>query len=810
MSHFLQDIRFAARMLAKSPGFALVAVLTLALGIGANSVIFTMLKSILFRPLPGVPAAEDIRCLLTLNNSGESWPLSYPDYRDIQERNQVFATLAASSQRPMSVRVGTGLPQRVWGEAVTGNWFAMLGVSTVLGRPLNREDDQPNASPVVVITHGYWQRTFGGRADVVGQQILIGNKSFTVVGVTPPPFRGSVNALALELFVPLQIDQDPRDYRARFENRNDHGLVVQGRLKPGISFEQARASVAALGRQIQDEYKPAEVQQLAVLVPLWKFPFGGQKILLPVYSILMVIAGIVLLISCANVANLLMARATGRQREIAVRRALGASRRRLIQQLLTESVLLSLAGGIAGMLAGLWYGDGFSKISIPTPFPAVLDVRFDWLVFGFTFAISLLSGIVFGLAPAMQTTSANMLTALRAGTAPRGSARSSLRSLLVIAQVAAACMLLIGAGLAGKSFAYAQAMNPGFETEKIALGALDLKSAGYDVSTAPAFYQKLAERLAAQPGVQAAGIASFLPLIVVGAPSRTVEVEGYVPRPNESSSLHFNLVSPGYFSAMRMPVTRGRDFEWRDDATRREVAIVSESFVRRYWGNVNPIGRSLRTNGSSREVVGVVKDIQYLSLTEPPRPMVYLPLSQNVGWDVTVHVRVAQDPAAVFPAIKAAVKEIDPALPVYKTITMQDHLRFSKGGYYIASSLMGTAGIISLLLATLGIYGVISYSVGQRTREIGIRMALGAQRRDIVRLVVGQGSLLTTAGVLLGGAAAFLLARLLAGILLGVSAHDPFVFFERALVLGAVALVAAYVPARRAARIDPMVALRYE
>ncbi|MBI3404256.1 MAG: ABC transporter permease, partial [Acidobacteria bacterium] len=669
MSNLLQDVRYAMRMLTKSPVFALVAVMTLALGIGANSVIFTMLKGVLLRPLPGVPDGEEIRCLLTMSSSGEPWPLTYPDYRDFRDRNQVFSTLAASMQNPMSVRIGTAPAQRVWGEAVSGNWFEMLRAETVLGRPLNPEDDRASASAAVVITYGFWQREFGGRSDVIGQPITIGSKVFTIVGVTAPPFRGSVNALALELFVPLQTYQDPREYRARLESRNDHGFIVQGRLKPGITLEQASASIAVLSRQIQAENKPTEIRQLAVLVPLWKFPFGGQKILLPVYSILMIVAGIVLLISCANVANLLLARATGRQREIAVRRALGASRGRLIQQLLTESVLLSFAGGIAGMLAGLWYGDGFSKINIPTPFPAVLDVRFDWLVFGFTFAVSLLSGIVFGLAPAVQTSAANMSLALRVGSTTGGSARSRLRSLLVVAQIAAACILLIGAGLAGKSFENAQTLNPGFDVQNVALASVELKAAGYNQSTAPAFYQKLSERLAAQPGVESAGIATFLPLMVVGAPSRSVEVEGYVPRPEESTSFYFNLISPGYFSTMRIPVTRGRDFEWRDDADHADVAIVSESFVRRYFGNRDPLGRKIRTNESWREIVGVAKDIHYLTLTETPLPLVYLPLHQNVGWDITVHVKSAQDPAVLFPLIQKVVKELDPALPVYKSRT---------------------------------------------------------------------------------------------------------------------------------------------
>jgi len=810
VQNLLQDVRYALRMLAKSPGFTLVAVLTLALGIGANSVIFTMLKGVLFRPLPGVPAADQIRCLVTVSNSGESWPLSYPDYRDLRDRNQVFSILAASAQNPMSVRIGGGLAERVWGEVVSGNWFQMLGTGTLLGRPLDPQDDQASAQPVVVITHSFWQWAFGGRLDILRQPLVIGSKVFTIVGVTAPPFRGSVNGLALELFVPLQTYQDPLEYRARLESRDDHGFVVQGRLKPDITLEQARAAMATLGTQILTENKSQEVRTLAAVVPLWKFPFGGQKILLPVFSVLMIVAGIVLLISCANVANLLLARAAGRQREIAVRRALGASRGRLIQQLLTESILLSVAGGAAGLLAGLWYGDGFAKLSIPAPLPVALDVRFDWLVFAFTFAVSLASGVVFGLAPAVQTTAANMLTALRAGGTAGGSSRSLLRNALVVAQVGAACLLLIGAGLAGKSFANAQSLDVGFDAQNLTLASFDLKSAGYDPPRAAAFYQQLSARMAAQPGVESSGLASFLPLMLVGAPSRNVAVEGYVPRPNENSSLYFNLISPGYFSALKIPVVQGRDFTWSDEAGRLEVAIVSEAFVRRFFGNGAAVGRRIQTNGSWREIVGVARDIHYLTLTEAPQPLVYLPLPQNVGWDLTVHVRSAVDSDAAIKTVQATVKELDPTLPVYKARTMRDHLRFSKAGYYLASTMMGAAGLIALLLATLGIYGVISFAVGQRTREIGIRMALGATPRDVIRQVVGQGILMASAGVLLGSLAAIALARLLASILLGVNAHDPVIFTERALALAAIALLAAYLPACRAARIDPMVALRYE
>lgn len=811
MSNLLQDIRYALRMLAKAPGFMAVAIVTLALGIGANSLIFTMLKGVLFQPLPGVPSSEEIRCLVTVSNSGEQWPLSFPDYRDLRDRNQVFRELAASSPNPMNVRIGDAPALRVWGETVSGNWFQMLGVTTVLGRPLNPEDDRPSTSnSALVISHAFWQREFGGRGDVIGQPMTIGSKTFIIAGVTPPAFRGSVNGLALEIFVPLVGYQDAPDYRARLENRDSHNFVVQGRLKPGVRFEEARASMAVLGDQILAENKIQQIQSVALMVPVWKYPIGAQKMLLPVYSILMVVAGMVLLISCANVANLLLARATGRQREIAVRRALGASRGRLIQQLLTESILLSVAGGIAGMLAGLWYGDGLSKINIPTPFPAVLDVRFDFLAFGFTFAVSLLSGIIFGLAPAVQTSGTNMVAALRSGTAAGGPIRARLRGALVIAQIAAACVLLIGSGLAEKSFENAENLNPGFEVGQITLSSFDLKSAGYDHVTAPAFYRRLLDRMAAQPGVESASLASFLPLLVVGAPSRVVEVDGYVPRSGENSSLYFNLISPGYFSTMKIPVTRGRDVEWRDDTSRADVAVVSESFARRYFGNGDPLGRRIRTNESWREIVGVVGDIRYLTLTEAPPPVVYLPLNQNVGWDLTLHVRTTQDPATSFRMVQGAVKDLDPLLPVYKARTMREHVRFSKGGFYLASNLMGAAGIISLLLAAMGIYGVISYSVGQRTREIGIRMALGASRRDVVRLVVGQGTYLAVTGVIVGGLGAFMMAFALRSILLGVNAHDPAIFSERALLLAVIALVAAYVPARRAARIDPMVALRYE
>lgn len=811
MNNLLQDVRYALRMLAKAPGFTLVAVVTLALGIGANSVTFTMLKGVLLRPLPGVPAGEEIHAVISIGNAGQQWPMSYPDYRDLRDRNTVFQTLAASAQMPMNVRIGNGAAKRVWGEAVSGNWFQMLGTGTVLGRPLNVEDERTTATnPAVVIGYGFWQREFGGRLDVIGRSLTIGSRTFTIAGVTGKPFRGSVSGLALDLFVPLEMYKSDSDYRELLENRGDHWLIVQGRLRRGAKFAAASAAVGVLGEQVRKENKKDGVRTLAVLIPLWKSPFGAQKMLLPVYSILTIVAMFVLLISCANVANLLLARATNRQREIAVRRALGASRWRLIRQLLTESVLLSLAGGVAGMLAGLWYGDSFSKIPIPTPFPAVLDIRFDWLVFGFAFAISLVSGIIFGLAPAVQTSAANMITALRAGSTTGGSARSHLRSALVLAQIAAACLLLIGAGLAGRSFENANTLDPGFETEHIALSSIDIKAGGYDRATGPAFFRRLLERTAAQPGVEAAGIATSLPLLVFGGSQQSVEVDGYVPRPDENTSLYYNVVSPGYFSSMKIGVSRGRDFEWRDDAAVPDVAIVSEAFARQFFPGGETLGRRIRTGGKWREIVGVARDIRYLTLTEAPRSMIYLPLLQNFDDDVVLHVRTAQNPAGAFTMVQSVVKELDATVPVYKSRTMREHLRFSKGGYYIASNLMGAAGIISLFLATLGIYGVISYAVGQRTREIGIRMALGANRRDILRLVVGQGLFLAVTGVLLGGAAALGLARLLGSILLGVSAHDPAIFSVRALLLAVVALLACYVPARRAARIDPMVALRYE
>lgn len=811
MNTVLQDIRFAVRMLAKSPGFTLVAVVTLALGIGANSVMFTMLKGVLFRPLPGVPASDQIRSVISISNGGLEWPLSFPDYRDIRDRNVVFSEVAASSQTPMNVRIGDGEAKRIWGEAVTGNWFQMLGTRTTMGRGLNADDERAgDASPVVVLSHGFWQREYGGRGDILGQVLVIGNRPFTVIGVTEPSFRGSVNGLALELFVPLVTYQQEVAYRKQLEDRGRHWLVAQGRLKPGMSFETAKVSLAVLGEQIQNEHKNQALRQTAALIPLWKTPFGSQRILLPVYSLLMVVAALVLLISCANVANLLLARTTGRQREIAVRRALGAGRARLLRQLLTESILLSLVGGAAGALAGLWFGEGFSRLEIPTPLPVVLDVQFDWLVFGFTFAVSLISGVVFGIAPAMQTSAGDVVTFLREGYTTGGAGKSRLRNVLVVAQISAACMLLIGAGLAERSFENSRSLNSGFHTERMALFSVDLKPNGYTATTGPVFYRRLLEQAVSQPGVESAAIASFLPLRVVGAPNRQVEVEGYVPQPDENMSLFFNLVSPGYFSTMQMSVVQGRDFDWRDDPSRADVAVVSEAFVRHYYAGSDPLGRRIRTGGRWREVVGVVQDIQYLTLTEKARPIVYLPLDQNFVEDLTVHVRTAQDPAAMFSAMQGLMKELDPNLPIYRTRTMREHVRFSRGGYYIASNLMGTAGLISLLLATMGIYGVVAYAVGQRTREIGIRMALGASRNEIARMVLGQGFVLATFGVLLGITGALALTRLLGSVLLGVSAQDPVIFSQRALLLAAVALLATYLPARRAARIDPMVALRYE
>ncbi|MFP5265506.1 MAG: ABC transporter permease [Blastocatellia bacterium] len=811
MEALLKDFRYGTRMLMKNRGFTAVAVLSLALGIGANSTIFGWVRGVLFRPFPGVSESDRMVVFAGTSPAGSYTSTSYPDYVDLAGNNKVLDGFIVFDMTPMSLNIG-GEAQRVYGAVVSGNYFGVLGVNAAIGRTfLPEEDKTPNTHPVAVISHGLWRRVFGSDPDVAGKTVTLNGHPFTVVGVAPESFTGTFVGLSIDLWVPMMAHEQVVPGGNHTASRGDHWLQAMGRLKPGVSIEQAQTELDTIARQLAQEYPRTNEGRGAALFPLWKSPWGATVVLRPVLFVLMAVVGLVLLIACANVANLLLARAVGRRREIAIRLSMGASRGRLIRQLLTESLLLALAGGAGGLLIAYWGSGLLMAIVPPMNIPVKLFLGVDGGVLWFTFAISVLTGVIFGLAPALQASNPNLVAALKDETAKSsgGRGKARLRDALVIAQVALSLVLLIGAGLFIQSLQRGQTISPGFNTQNVLVAGLDLFSTGYGKEKGESLQQQLLQRVEALPGVQSAAIARRVPLALAGSSSTRLTVDGYEPRPEEEPFVEFNTVSPGYFRTMSIPIVQGREFDAQDNVQSRKVAIINETMARRYWPGRDPVGQKFRTYDYF-EVIGVAKNIKYRNLGEDPRPYFYYSLLQNYQPEVALHVRADGDPTSLLPAVREVAQSLSPDLALYDAQPLYEQLTLSMIPQRIAAILLGVFGLLALALAAVGLYGVMAHSVSQRTREIGIRMALGASPRDVLGLVVGQGMLLAAVGVAIGLAGALGLTRFLASLLYGVSATDPMTFAATPLLLAAVALVASFIPARRATKVDPMIALRHE
>jgi predicted permease len=781
------------------------------LGIGANTTVFTMLKGIALRPLPGVRAADDLVVLLTTSRSGERGPMNFHDYIDVRDRSRTLAGVAGTF--PVAMTIGRGdTAERVWGELVTGNLFRVLGVSPALGRLITEDDDRGQGASIAVISYALWQRKYHGDRGVIGQPLQVGTRVLTIVGVTPRDYRGSMVGLSLHVFVPVRMQPDlvPMGNFIDRVERDNHWLMTIGRVKPGISFAQARAEVKVLSDQIKAEHPDSYLSDAALLVPLSQSPYGAQAVLLPVFTVSMIMVGLVLLVACANLSNILLARATVRRQEIAVRMATGATRGRVIRQLLTESLLLSLVGGLAALMISLWAGRVLNGLELPLQYPVVVDARFDGLVFLFTAAASVLCGIVFGVWPAWQSSRTSLApTLIDARSTPRFR-RSWVRSGLLVAQIAVSLALLVAAALVVRSQTQAVRVNPGFDPAGVNLFAMDVAQSGYDAATGGVIYRNILREVSAAPGVQSASLAFQLPLVVVGMFTRGVDVEGYRPSSSEDMNFGYNVVSEDYFATMRIPLVQGRVFDARDDGSAPKVVIVNAPFARRYWPGQNPIGRIVRIAGEVHRVVGVVREIKYVSVTEEPRPYVYLSLAQSYTPQVTLHVRATGDAASEQQRVRAAVHRVDAALPLFDVRPLQTQIDVSLGAFAAATLFLSAAGVQALLLATIGIYGVVSFSVAQRTREIGIRVALGATPVQVLRLIMSQGFVLSVLGIVIGAAMALASSRVLVGLLFGIGPRDPLTLAGVAVSLMTVAVVACWVPARRALRVDPATALRYE
>ncbi len=815
MESFWQDLRYAARMLGKNPGFAAVVVLSLALGIGANTTAFGWIEAVLRNPLQGVEHGDRMVSIETVTQSGETIDSSYDDYRDYRDKARSLDGAVAFKDRPLSLG-NENSSERVWGLMVSGNYFQFLGLRPAAGRFFSAEeqDEKPNAHPVAVLSSGLWKSRFNSDPKISGKTIKLNRQDFTIVGVAPAEFQGTIVGLSFDIYVPLRMYTQLTGGGNWLDDRGSRPLPILARLKPGVRVEEARAEIQTIAAQNASAFADTNQGLSATVLPLAQGRYGVQSHLATLLHILMAAGGMILLIVCANVANLLLARATSRQRELSVRLALGASRGRLVRQLLTESLLLAVLGGGAGVLLAMWMGDSLGLLLPVTGLPVARLARLDRTVLLFTVLLSVGAGMVFGLLPALHAVKGGVHESLKEGgrsATPSGRSRR-IRGLLVVSEVGLALVALVGAGLFIQSFEKAKESDTGFEPHNVLLVSLQLSTSGYDRQQIFDFLRRAQERIAALPGVKAASYAEDVPLGFSMGSWETLEVDGYVPRSSDNMKIYRNLIPPGYFDLMRIPLVAGRDFTERDDDKSPWVAVVNEAFVRRFLAGREPIGRKFNTWGRNLTIVGLVKDSRYHARNGAPEPYFYVPFLQfsNASTGVALHIRTAGQPEAMLPAVRQQLAAIDPSVTAFGTTSLDDYIGASTYIQKSAAMLLTVLGALALLLASLGLYSVVAYSIAQRTREIGIRMALGAQRADILKLVVGQGMALAVTGVAAGIVAALGLTRFLSSLLFGVSATDPATFAGVAMLLAAVALMASYVPAQRAARVDPMVALRYE
>jgi predicted permease len=807
MSTLLQDLKYGLRMLARTPSFTAAAVLTLALGIGATSTIFSWIDSTLLNPIPGVAYTRDMVSAMRGEVSEHPTPpFSYPDYVDLRERTRSLSGLLAFHADFASL-TGNGKPERVYAEFISANYFKVLGLKPLLGRFLRPvEEETPGRTPAIVISYALWQSRFGGDRSIIGKPIHISRILCTIVGVAPPGFAGCMIGLRADLWAPLVYGND------QFRQRGNYWLNVFGRLKPGVDRRQAQGELNLLMQQIAEQYPDSHRGPNQItLDPLWRSPFGANVYFYEALPPLLGLAAVLLLLACTNVTNLLLVRLVPRRREIALRLAMGASRASLLRQLLLESLLVALAGGAAAMLLTIWSARTLASFFPPTTLPLRLNGQANHSVMLATLVVSILTTVVFGVLPALRTSRLAPVAVLKEeeGRLSGGVHRSRLSRAMALAQISLSLLLLIAAGLFARSFKDEQRSDAGFDPNHVLLASYDLGPTGDSQAQGIAFDQHLLARLRAVPGVQSATLADFSPLSFT-IHSDDVLPEGYIPRPHESMEVDSAILGPDYFETLRTPLVEGRGFTARDNEKSQPVAIVNQEFCKRYWPGQDAIGNRITRYGQSLTVVGVVRNAKYRLLHYPPAPAIFIPLYQDYRSQVTIHMRVAGDPRAYASAVEKTVSQIDSNLPLYQVTTLNASMEFGSVFERMAAILAGSFGLLALVLAAVGIYGVVAFATRQRTHEIGIRMALGAKKRDVLKMVVQQGLKLVIVGVVIGITAALALTRFLSSLLYGVEPNDPLTLIAVSLVLVAVTLVACYIPARRAARIDPMLALRYE
>lgn len=816
MEVLIKDIRYAWRGLLKRPGFTIIALITLALGIGVNTAIFSLVNTVLLHPLP-VDHPEQVVSVSVRGKNDSLGAFSYPNYLDFRDHSDVLSGMLLYRFAPLSLSRDGG-NERLWSYEVTGNYFDVLGIRAVKGRTFVPEEDRTKLShPVVVLSYGAWQRRFAGNPNIVGKEVLLNNHQFKIIGVAPEGFKGTELIFTPEIWVPLSMLEWVEPGAKWLDNRKAQNLFAIGRLKAGVNARQAEISLNILAQQLAAQYPEAnEGMSIRVTAPGLIIPDLRAGVVSFSWA-LMGLVVLVLLIACTNLAGLLLARATDRRKEIAIRLAMGAKRLRLIRQLLTESILLAAAGGAIGLVFASWLVNLLLTFRPPLDFPLTIELSLDWRVIVFSFVVSLATGVVFGLMPALQATKPALVAALKDTTAQAGFQRSRLRSVLVVAQLALSLVLLIGAGLVVGTLKQLQTMNPGFDPQNALTLSVDLGLQGYDQAKGQQFYRQLIERVQGLPGVRAAALTSFIPLSL-NYSSSDIYVEGQ-PAERGTSSLSSMVGSAGsrYFETIGTRLVAGREFTDQDKPDTENVAIVNETFVRHCFPEVRSaaeaIGKRVSFRSSSGpflRVVGVTQDGKYFNIAEEPRSFIWDPLAQDYSAGASLVVRTSGDPAPVINAVRNEVRALDPNLPVYDVKTLNEHMRLALFPPRIAATVLGAFGLVALTLAAIGIYGVTSYSVSQRTREIGIRMALGAQARDVLKLVIRNGIALTAIGIGIGLLGAVAVTRLITSLLFGVKPTYTAIFAAVSLVLMAVALLACFIPARRATKVDPLVALRYE
>ncbi|MBA3442607.1 MAG: ABC transporter permease [Pyrinomonadaceae bacterium] len=812
MTTLLHDLRYALRMLLKNPGFTAAAMITLALGIGANSAIFSVVNAVLLRPLPYQD--PDQLVMVWENNRREKRDqnqVSFLNFADWREQNQVFVDSAAFSYWTFNL-TGVDQPERLRSVIASASFFNVLGVKPKLGRTFNTEEDQPGNDQVVVLSHSLWQRRFGSDPNVIGKSMSLSGGNFVVIGVMHPDFN--FPAEDAELWVPLSAPIVDTRFPQVMQKRDMHFITVVARLKPDISLTEAQSQMSTIGSRLETQYPDSNTGYGVNLVSLYEQTVANSR---PTLLMLVGVVSFVLLIASANVANLLLARAAARQKEIAIRAALGAGRLRIIRQLLTESVLLAALGGVLGLLLAYVSVKTFVALG-PTDVPRLKDVGLDGRVLLFSLLISLLTGIIFGLAPALQASRSNLNENLKEGDrgSTKGGSANRMRNLLVVIEVALSVVLLIGAGLTIKSFSRLQKVDPGFDSQNVLTMRFSLTNTTYPKpEQQEQFYRRLSDRLAALPGVQSVGAITFAPLTKLARNKFWFIVEGQpVVIASERPQAFHNAVTPDYFRAMGISLLKGRYFTEQDKSDAPGVIIINQTLARRFFPNQDPVGKRLMLESPLKDqwlqIVGVVNDVRQIELSGEAGLEMYTAHAQSPAAAMFVVMRTATDPLSFSAAVGSAVRELDNDQPMSNVKTMDQLLGESVAQPRFRTLLLGVFALVVLVMGAVGIYGVLAFLVKQRTHEMGIRMALGAQASDILKLVVGQGMLLVLVGIVLGLVGALALTRVMASLLYGVEATDPAIFILMPLLLGVVAFIACFIPARRASKIDPMVALRYE